>query len=58
MEILLEYQTLSLNGLDNIINFSRHFYDDCDYEYYDGYRVQTEESIKMVKKIMGQIKGK
>ena len=44
--------------IDNIINFSNHFYNDVEYDYYNGYRVQTKESIEVLKNKMDIVKGK
>ena len=45
--------------IDNIINFSRHFYGEVEYFINeDGYRVQTEESATKIRKMMYTMKNK
>lgn len=44
--------------IDNIINFSNHFYKEAEYDCYNGYGIQTKNSIKILKNKMDIIKGK
>ena len=54
---------LSIDGydiwfIDNVINFSNHFYNEVDYFEFDGYKIQTNESAEKIKKKMYSIKNK
>ena len=44
--------------INNIINFSNHYYDTIDYEEYLGYKVQKVESILKLKKELNRDKDK
>ena len=44
--------------INNIINFSNHYYDIIDYEYCLGHKVQKVESILKLKKELNRDKDK
>ena len=44
--------------IDKIINFSKHYYDDLEYVYYDGYKVQSLDSILKIKQKLNREKDK
>ncbi|MBS7020870.1 MAG: hypothetical protein KH135_03235 [Firmicutes bacterium] len=44
--------------IDNVINFSNHYYDTIEYIEYDGYQVQTLDSILKLKESLGREKDK
>ena len=44
--------------IDDTINFSIHYYDEVEYIYYDGYKVQTLDSILELKKNLNRDKDK
>lgn len=42
--------------IDNVINFGPKYFNEIEYEYYDGYKIQTLESIIKLKKDLGREK--
>ena len=49
-------KTFNAYMIDDIINFSNHYYDDYDYEIVDGYKIQTPEEILRLKMYMNREK--
>lgn len=44
--------------IDNIINFSTHYYDEIEYINYNGYKIQSLESILKLKQTLNRDKDK
>lgn len=44
--------------IDNIINFSTHYYDEIEYINYNGYKIQSLESILKLKESLNRNKDK